>query len=356
TSFEKAVYSAQSMWRVCNKLKQSGFIPDVIYAHPGWGDGMLLKDIYPNTPYIAYMEFYYHAFGADVHFHPDEKLSPDGIAKIRLKNATNLINLSSCDWAISPTHWQAGLHPSDFNHKFSVIHEGIDTNDLTPKESDTKLILPSGIKLPANAEIVTYAARNFEPYRGFEQVMRSINLIMKQRPNAHFLMIGGDDVSYGSKLPNGQTYRQKMLQEIDLDAKRLHWFGKLPYDKYHELLKHSMAHIYMTIPFVLSWSLLEAMAIGCPIVASDTAPVIEVIQNGENGLLADFFSPEQIAKHVITLLSDPALRDHYSTNARKTILQKYSTNQILPLYEELITNIANGDLCAAKQLAPPKII
>jgi glycosyltransferase involved in cell wall biosynthesis len=308
TSFEKAVYSAQSMWRVCHKLKQSGFVPDVIYAHPGWGDGMLLKDIYPDTPYIAYMEFYYHAFGADVHFYPNEKLSPDRIAKIRLKNATNLINLSSCDWAISPTHWQAEVHPNDFHHKFSVIHEGIDTDNLTPKKNNPKLTLPNGDPLPADAEIVTYAARNFEPYRGFEQVMRSINLLMKQRPNAHFLMIGGGDVSYGSKLPNGRTYREKMLQEIDLDETRLHWFGKLPYDEYHEVLKHSMAHIYMTIPFVLSWSLLEAMAIGCPIVASNTAPVLEVIKNGENGLLADFFSPDQIAKHVVTLLNDPVLR------------------------------------------------
>ena len=353
-SFEKAAYAAQSMWRVCNKLKESGFVPDVIYAHPGWGDGLLLKDIFPDVPLIAYMEFYYKAFGADVHFYPNSVVNPERVARIRFKNATNLLNLEACDWAISPTHWQASLHPHDFHHKFSVIHEGIDTDLLKPAKEKLEIQLPDGGNLPKNAEIITYVARNFEPYRGFDQVMRSIEILMNKRPKAHFLMIGDDGVSYGAKLPDGKTYKEKMLEELKLDSSRIHWFGKVSFDKYAQLLTHSMAHIYLTVPFVLSWSVLEAMSIGCSVVASNTAPLFELIQDKENGLFANFFDPQDIAEKVSRLLDDAALRKKISKNARKTIIQNYSIKKVLPMYEKLITSIANGevDKDIARRLEP----
>ena len=340
--FEKATYAAQSMWRLCNGLKKSGFVPDVIYAHPGWGDGMLLKDVYPDVPYIAYMEFYYQAFGADMHFNPNDKIDDDKVARARIKNATNLINLTSCDWAISPTQFQASLHPKDFHHKFSVIHEGVDTNVLNPDIKPTELLLPNGAKLPDDAEIVTYVARNFEPYRGFEQVMRAIEILMQKHPKAHFLMIGGDDVSYGAKLSGGKTYRQKMLHELNLDNERIYWYGKVPYSQMINILKHSMAHIYMSVPFVLSWSFIEAMALGCPIVASDVSMLREVITDKHNALMVQFFKPEDIAEKTSILLNKPELRKKYSINARKTALEKYSLDKLLPVYEKLIGDIANG--------------
>jgi glycosyltransferase involved in cell wall biosynthesis len=343
-SFEKSAYAAQSMWRVCNKLKESGFTPDVIYAHPGWGDGLLLKDIFPETPLIAYMEFYYKAFGADVHFHPDSVVNPERVARIRFKNATNLLNLDACDFAISPTHWQANLHPNEFHHKFSVVHEGIDTDLLKPAKEKKPVELPDGSMLPVDMEVVTYVARNFEPYRGFEQAMKSIEILMKQRPKAHFLMIGADGVSYGAKLADGKTYKEKMLKELKLDSSRIHWYGKVSFEKYTQLLSHSMAHIYLTVPFVLSWSVLEAMSIGCPVVASNTSPLLEVIKDKEYGLLAEFFEPSDIAAKVSMLLDDVALRKKISKNARKTIIQNYSIKKILPLYKKLITSIANGKI------------
>ncbi|GAB4170704.1 MAG: glycosyltransferase family 4 protein [Rickettsiaceae bacterium] len=340
--FEKAVYTSQVIWRICNRLKQDGFTPDVIYAHPGWGDGMLLKDVFPNTPYIAYMEFYYHAFGADLHFYSSQ-IDHDKVARIRIKNANNLINLSACDWAISPTQWQAKLHPKDFHHKFSVIHEGIDTELLKPNKSNKIIPLPNGKSLNSGeVEIVTYVARNFEPYRGFEQVMYAIEILMKKHPNAHFLMVGGDGVSYGTVLPDGKTYRQKMLEQLDLDQSRLHWYGRLPYKDYINILNYSMAHIYLTIPFVLSWSLLEAMSLACPIVASDTAPVKEVINDGKNGLLVNFFDPQEIADKVSFMLENRKERERLGKNARQTILKRYALNKILPQYEQLIKNIAGG--------------
>ena len=241
-------------------------------------------------------------------------------------------------------NFTTSLHPHEFHHKFSVIHEGIDTDLLKPVKDKTDIELPDGNILPKDAEIVTYVARNFEPYRGFEQVMQSIEILMKRRPKAHFLMIGDDGVSYGAKIANGQTYREKMLEELSLDTSRLHWFGKLSFDKYASILSHSMAHIYMTVPFVLSWSVLEAMSIGCPLVASKTSPLFEVIKDNENALFADFFAPEDIAQKVSRLLDDESLRKKISKNGRKTLIQKYSIKKILPTYEKLITSIASGKI------------
>jgi glycosyltransferase involved in cell wall biosynthesis len=339
--FEKANYAGQEMWRTCNSLKKTGFKPDVIYAHSGWGDALFVKDLFPDVPYISYMEFFCKPFGADVHFSPDEKVEPDNLARIRVKNATNLINLVSCDWAISPTNWQASLHPHEFHNKFSVIHEGIDTELIQPNNNPKPINLPSGTTLPKNAEIVTYVARSFEPYRGFEQVMKAIEKLMSLRPKAHFLMIGSDNVSYGSAPASG-TYRENTLKELTLDETRIHWFGKLPYEEYLNVLQHSNCHIYLTVPFVLSWSILEAMAIGCPIVASNTKPVQEVIKNNKNGLLVDFFSPDEIAKAATTILNDRSLGKKLGTEARLTIIRNYSLQKIMPTYIKLIKDFAIG--------------
>lgn len=352
--FEKAAYAAQSMWRVCDQLKKTGFKPDIIYAHPGWGDCLLIKDIFPDTPFIAYMEFYYRAFGADVHFHPKSIIRPDRVAKVRFKNATNLLNLEACDWAISPTKWQASLHPSDFYHKFSVLHEGIDTELIKPLKKKESLKLPNGKYLPEDAEIITYVARNFEPYRGFEEVMRAISILMQQRPKAHFLIVGNDGVSYGATLSDGKTYKQKMLAELtNLDHNRLHWFRRLAFEEYIKILSHSMVHIYMTVPFVLSWSFLESMSMGCSIVASRTIPLFEVVEDGKNALFAEFFEPEDIAKKVVYLLDNEELRMELGKNAREFVIKNYDIKKILPIYEKLIIDVANGavDENIKKQLA-----
>ena len=228
---------------------------------------------------------------------------------------------------------------------------------MKPAKEKAEIQLPDGGKLPKGAEIITYVARNFEPYRGFDQVMRSIEILMTQRPKAHFLMIGDDGVSYGAKLPEGKTYKERMLEELKLDSSRIHWFGKVSFDQYAQLLTNSMAHIYLTVPFVLSWSVLEAMSIGCPVVASNTSPLFEVIQDKENGLFADFFQPEDIAQKVSMLLDDTNLRDKISKNARKTIIQNYSIKKVLPMYEKLITSIANGkiDKDIAMRLEPKNV-
>lgn len=338
--FESGVYRAQNMWRVLRQIKNKGFIPDVIYAHSGWGDGMFIKDLYPESKYISYMEFYYHSQGADVGFNKDIPVSEDLIAKTRVRNSINLISLVSADWLISPTKWQANLHPSDFYHKLSVIHEGIDTNKIKPGWPTENLYRELGI--PESAEIITHIERNFEPYRGFEQTMQAIEILCQKRPKAHFIMIGGDEVSYSAKLPGQETYREHIMKKVMVDKSRIHWLGKVPYSKYLEVLSASHAHIYLTYPFVLSWSFLEAMAMECAIVASNTQPVLEVAKDNQHVLFVDFFDSNQIADKVIELLEDRKKAKLIGQNARKHILKHYSLDVILPKYVKIIKSIVAG--------------
>ena len=342
----KNIMSGQALWRLCVKLKREGFTPDIICAHPGWGDALFVKDVYPDVPLFSFMEFYYRAFGSDVYFDPRDEVNPDDVARIRIKNATNLFNLEACDWAISPTFWQFQQHPKEFQHKISVLHDGIDTDLIQPMVKNT-LTLPGGAVLKQGDEIVTYVARNFEPYRGFPTVMRAIERITKRRPNCHVLVVGSDGVSYGRKLEDNKTYKQQMMDELDIDESRVHFLGSLPHNQLISVYQFSSVHIYYTVPFVLSWSMLEAMSAGCALVASNTPPVAEVINDRENGMLASFFSHEELAEKVEEVLSHPDGMRNMRHAARRTVIDKYDLKKVLPLHLELIRDIAD------RRLPPP---
>jgi glycosyltransferase involved in cell wall biosynthesis len=344
--FEQSILQGQEVWRVCNELKAQGFTPDIICAHPGWGDALFVKDIYPNSVLLNFLEFYYHAFGADVHFDKNEKILPDELARIRVKNAVNLLNLEACDWGVSPTWWQKKQHPKEFHHKISVIHDGIDTDVAVPMARQ-KLRLPNGVILTPEDKVVTYVCRNFEPYRGFPTVMRGIEKLTRERSDCHVLIVGNDGVSYGRKNEGGKTHKQVMLEELTLDMSRVHFIDTLPYKDYLKVLQHSDAHIYFTVPFVLSWSSMEAMSAGCLMVGSDTQPVREVIQDGVNGLLTDFFSPDMLAKRLHEALDNPEKMQPLRAAARQTIIDKYSLHKLIPLHMELIRDLAD------RKLPPP---
>jgi glycosyltransferase involved in cell wall biosynthesis len=345
-STEKGVLAGQEVWRMCHKLKhEEGFTPDVICCHPGWGDALFLKDVYPDTPILSFLEFYYRATGADVGFDKEEPSSADDLARIRMKNTINLHSMESMDWGISPTLWQHSLHPEIFKPRIAVLHDGIDTERCAPDANAALQI--NNVTYRPNEEIVTYIARNFEPYRGFPTFMRAAEIILKKRPNARILCVGADEVSYGRKLQKGQTWRHKMLEEVKLDANRIMFPGVLSYDNLIKLFQISTAHIYLTYPFVLSWSSMEAMACGCAMVSSDTMPVREVMTHGHNALLADFFSPEQVAENVIKVLESKDGMQDMRNAARQTIIDHYASKDLLPLHQQLITDLAD------RKLPPP---
>lgn len=303
-TFEEGVLHGQQVLRLLLDLKAKGYRPDVIVAHPGWGETLYAKQAFPDSRLIHFCEYYYRTDGADAGFDPEFPLTLNGAASIHSRNALHLLNLENCDAAITPTRWQHSLHPAAYHDKIKIIHEGIDTANLGPNP-EAVLRLPNGQQLKVGDPVVTYVARNLEPYRGFHQFMRALPRVLASHPSCQVVVIGGDDVSYGSKPKDAPNWRTKLLRENPVDPNRVHFFGKVDYATYRTALQVSAAHIYLTYPFVLSWSLLEALACGCQVIASDTAPVREVIRDGDNGLLVDFFDIGGMTERLLQVLEQP---------------------------------------------------
>ncbi|KXO83809.1 glycosyltransferase family 4 protein [Stutzerimonas stutzeri] len=339
-TFEEGVLHGQQVLRLLLDLKAKGFRPDVIIAHPGWGETLYAKQAFPNCKLIHFCEYYYRTDGADAGFDPEFPLTLDSAASIHSRNALHLLNLENCDAAITPTRWQHSLHPAAYHDKIKVIHEGIDTDNLGP-DPNAVLRLPNGQLLRAGDPVVTYVARNLEPYRGFHQFMRALPRLLAAHPTCQVVVVGGDDVSYGSKPKDAPNWRTKLLRENPVDPNRVHFLGKLPYVSYQKVLQLSAVHVYLTYPFVLSWSLLEAMASGCLIVASNTAPVREVIRDKENGLLVDFFSTEEIAQRILQALGTPNVFNELRMSACQTA-RHYSIQHGNNYYARAILAHAGG--------------
>ena len=304
-SIEQAVLYGQAVARVALRLKKEGYTPDVMLGHNAWGETLYLKDVFPDAPLLAYFEFYYRASGADVGFDPEYPADLDTRLRVRTLNAVNLMGMEAADRGQSPTAWQRSTYPLRYRDRIAVAHEGVDTARIRP-DAQATFVLPDGRTLTRADEVITYAARNLEPYRGFHMFMRALPQILRRRPKAQVLIAGGDEVSYGRRLPPGESYRQKLLAELDgkLDPTRVHFLGRVPHADFIRMLQVSTAHVYLTYPFVLSWSMLEAMAAGCVVIGSATAPVQEVIRDGENGMLVDFFDRQGLAERVAEVLGE----------------------------------------------------
>ncbi|CCH48196.1 glycosyltransferase [Pseudodesulfovibrio piezophilus] len=344
TNFENSIRHAQGMSQTCVALKERGFIPDVILGHSGWGQTLFMRDIFPDTPFICYFEWYYSSTSAETTFDMRKRTISER-AQLRLRNDAILHDLVSCQSGITPTNWQRSQFPSEFHSKLVQVHDGIDTHYFSPHHtgllSPQELNIP-GLDLTGAKELITYCARGMEPYRGFPQFYQALPAILAQRPDCHVLIVGEDRVCYSPKLPEGDSYRKRMEAQIKVDESRVHFTGPLPYGQYKQVLLASSAHIYLTWPFVLSWSLLEAMSCGCLIIGSDTDPVHEVLRHGENGLMTDFHSPAHIADTTLFALEKQAELRDLRTNARQTILDTYCLSKCLPIHLKILAEAARS--------------
>lgn len=342
---EDAAFRGQQVARAALSLKQRGFTPDLICCHPGWGEGLFLRDVWADARMLFYYEFYYTTSGADVGFDPPGRpVEIDDACRVRLLNANHLLSLQVSDWGHTATEWQASRFPDWARQRLSVVHEGIDTDQVT-RLAGPEFTLPGGKVLRPGDEVVTFIGRGLEPYRGFPTFMRALPAILERRPAAQVVLVGGDEPHYGSKPREGGTWRELLVAELGgrLDLSRVHFTGKVPHPQLQAVLSLSSAHVYLTYPFVLSWSMLEAMANECLVIGSATPPVQEVIEDGRNGVLVDFFSPEQVAAAVVRALAEPETFRPLRQAARRTVVERYDLRRrCLPQLLDLCDDVAAG--------------
>jgi glycosyltransferase involved in cell wall biosynthesis len=341
SDFETKTIRAEACFKAALQMKQQDYRPDVIVAHHGWGESLFLKEVWPQAKLGIYCEFFYHPHGADVGFDPEFPATDEGeVCRLRLKNLNNLLHFEVADAGISPTHWQASTFPEPFKNKISVVHDGIDTQAVAPNPAVSltlKMAVGQDLVLTRQDEVITFVNRNLEPYRGYHTFMRALPQLLKERPNARVLLVGADDVSYGAR-PDAAKYGDAKWKDIfanevrgqisDADWQRVHFLGHVPYQYFIPLLQLSTVHVYLTYPFVLSWSLLEAMSAGCAIVASDTQPLREAIVHNETGKLVDFFDASALANSVCELLSNAEERKRLGANARAFAQANYDLQSV----------------------------
>jgi len=348
--FETKMIRAEAVAKECFKLKENGLIPDLIIDHPGWGETFFIKEIWPDSKILSYFEFYYNTVNSDVDFDVNEFELPltgfDLFARLRARNAPGLMSYLGADQLISPTNFQRSTAPKSFQKKINVIHDGIDTDIIKPfNDAEVNIENSSGlkIKLTKKDKIITFVNRNLEPYRGYHSFMRALPNIQKEHPDAYILIIGGDKVSYGAKSTSGKSFKNIYLDEVRgslVDLEKIIFLGTVDYKNFLTIIGLTSVHVYLTYPFVLSWSMLEAMALESVVVGSKTKPVEEIINDKVNGLLVDFFDINEISEAVNDVLHNPDKYKKIKKNARKTIIDRYDLKTVvLPKQLNLIKDL-----------------
>ncbi len=361
--FEANVRQGRIAARSLENLKNKGFRPDVVAVHPGWGEGLFIQDVFPSVPVVMFCEYYFRANEADMAFDPEFPNGPGKDFSIRLINSAQLVSFAGADACVCPTRWQASRYPLFMKERMHIMHEGIDTGFMSPNRQAVLALRridgqgasrivggrePGGEEnsfvLGSGDKVVTYCVRNLEPYRGIHTFLRSLPAVQAAHPDAHVIIVGGTEVSYSPALANGRTYKDMLLEELRgrLDFSRIHFLGRVPYPDLRTIFQVSSVHVYLTYPFVLSWSMLEAMSCGCLLAASATAPVTEVIEDGWNGLLFDFFDHQALSGLIDQALARPEAFTAVRNAARRTILERYDLDACLARHTDLLHQAASG--------------
>ena len=325
--------------------RDKGFRPDVVFGQAGWGETLFLREIFPKARHLTYAEFMYRATGADTGFDPEFQTTGPGVGIAVTARAAHLVQAAHLsDACLSPTAWQASTFPEDLRQRITVIHDGIDTVRVRP-DPEASLTLPGGQVLRAGDEVLSFVSRRLEPYRGYHTFMRALPDILKARPDAQVVIVGDEGQSYGTKPPDARSWKQRFLEEVQdrIDPARVHFLGRVPYDSFVSLMQLTRVHAYLTYPFVLSWSMLEAMSAGALVLGSATPPVTEMIEHGRNGLLYDFFDIDGLATSAIEALAHPERHAELRANARQSIIERYDLARVcLPAWLARIDAIAAG--------------
>lgn len=328
----------QGILEAMKAMKANGYMPDVIYVHPGWGEGMFIKNVWPDARLVVYAEWFYNKEGQEINFDPAfPPIDEEKELRLTVKNIPFIQALSDCDVAIAPTEWQKKRFPAWAQEKIQVIHDGLNLAELSSVKPKGLGIPSQGLRLKKGMPIVTFSARNLEPVRGFHYFMKAVPEILNGNPDAHIIIMGQDaginNIGYGAQNPDNKSWRQTMKEELgdSVDWKRIHFLGLVDRKIYLAMLKLSAAHVYLTTPFILSWSFLEAAALGLPIIASDTEPVRE-FSDLKNVELVDFKDTHELAQKVLYRLAHPV--DYADANIE--VLKQLDISHTLPTIKNIL--------------------
>ncbi len=336
---EQAMINGQAFANAAIQAREQGLEPDIVVAHSGWGSGTFAKAVWPNCKYVSYVEWYYRWPPEDSVLANSRSTDEDGRAKALARNAPTMLDFAEADLVMCPTHFQASQFPDWLRERVTVMHDGVDTRYYAPAEN---VAFPVDDAIPADAEVITYATRGMEPHRGFPEFMQAVALLQKSRPRLHAIIGGTDRVAYGPQLPEGQSWKQIMLEKLELDESRLHWPGLLPKEKWRTLLQSTDVHVYLSVPFVLSWSMIEAMSAACPLVVSDTSPVQEAIRGGDVARVVNHRDIEALAAAIASLLDDRELAGRLGQGARALAERKYASSWIYPARARMLAELVES--------------
>jgi glycosyltransferase involved in cell wall biosynthesis len=362
--FEMASRRGQAAYRGALQIKALGFQPDVILGHHGWGELLNLVDAFPGVPVIGYFEFYYRLLGTDVNFDPEFPMDQAMFGGVRGKNSTNLLALNLEQYGQTPTKWQHSTYPEWAKKQIRIVEEGVDLEKCKPNPAlRRKTVTVGKLTVTPKQKLITYVARNLEPYRGFHTVMRALPQILREHPDAVVSLVGGDEVSYGVMPRQGGNWRNLLMKEVGdgIDLSRVHFMGKVPYDDHLTLLQRSDAHVYLSYPFVASWSLREALACGCVVVGADTPTVMEFVQHEVTGFITPTLDHNTLAATVRRALSEPKLTAKIRENAREFAEKKLGMPDYIARYRAYIEEITGKQLLLpaaaadVKAAAKPKV-
>ena len=345
--FQKCNANGLGVMKACIAAARRGEKPDVIIGHAGWGELLFVKHVWPDVPVLGYFEYYFIAQGGLINFDPEFRSAPDIASRLDVRNAPNNVSLLNCDAGYTATEWQRQTFPNIFHSKIEVFHEGIRTDCLIPDHSSDLKVEIAGVNFAKTDELVTYVARNLEPARGFHILMRALPAIQDLRPEARVCIVGGDRASYGAKLREGESYRARLTEELGdrVDWSRVHFLGRVPYANLISLLKLSRCHVYLTVPFIVSWSLLEAMSLEKTVIASDVEPIRKFIEHEKTGLLVDFFSPDSLAESISNVLRHENNFRYIGQAAREKVVKNYDFEAVCyPKFVKFVNKNLTGSL------------
>lgn len=354
--FEVATLRAQACYQGALQIRALGFKPDIIIGHHGWGEMLDLCDVFPGVPILGYFEFYYRIHDSDVNFDPEFPMPEQLFGGVRSKNTVNHLGIGLEQWGQTPTRWQYDTYPDWARQKIKIIEEGVDLKLCAPDpELHKKTLKVGALTVKPKQKLVTFVSRNLEPYRGFHTFMRALPSMLKARPDLVVSLVGGDEVSYGAPPPQGGSWKNVMLKEIgdQLDLSRVHFMGKVPYADHLSLLKRSNAHVYLSYPFVASWSLREALACGCPVVGADSVTVAEFIEDGVNGVLTPTLDANKLAQNVLRVLDDTKLTAKIKKGARAYAEARLGMADYIQRYRAYIEEITGKSLVPATTAPHP---